>query len=152
MKKRIRRFDAGGMASSGVQSAFTQPSSTNSGIGLGNNAPLVQISSAKDTGVGGVQTSQANGPLNIGQPVQQTQQQPQQMKKGGKVGKVGKVMGEFKSGSLKSSSGQKVTNPKQAMAIAMSEAGKAKMGGGKVQKFCRGGGIEIKGKTRGTMR
>ena len=149
MKKRVRRFDAGGMASSGIQSAFTQPSSTSSGIGLGNNAPLVQISSPKDTGVGGVKTSQANGPLNIGQPVQQTQQQPQQMKKGGKVGKV---MGEFKSGSLKSSSGQKVTNRRQAMAIAMSEAGKAKMGGGKVQKFCRGGGIEIKGKTKGTMR
>lgn len=78
MKKRVRRFDDGGMASSGVQSAFDQPRSTSSGIGLGNNAPLVQISSPKDTGVGGVQTSQANGPLNIGQPVQQ-------MKKGGKV-------------------------------------------------------------------
>ena len=78
IKKRVRRFDDGGMASSGVQSAFDQPRSTSSGIGLGNNAPLVQISSPKDTGVGGVQTSQANGPLNIGQPVQQ-------MKKGGKV-------------------------------------------------------------------
>jgi hypothetical protein len=38
--------------------------------------------------------------------------------------KVGKVMSEFKSGSLKSSSGQKVKNPKQAMAIALSEASK----------------------------
>lgn len=36
--------------------------------------------------------------------------------------KVKKVMGEFKSGTLKSSSGQKVTNPKQAVAIALSEA------------------------------
>ncbi len=36
--------------------------------------------------------------------------------------KIGKVMGEFKSGKLKSSSGQKVGNPKQAIAIAMSEA------------------------------
>ena len=36
--------------------------------------------------------------------------------------KVKKVMGEFKAGSLKSSSGQKVTNPKQAVAIALSEA------------------------------
>lgn len=36
--------------------------------------------------------------------------------------KVKKVMSEFKSGSLKSSSGQKVTNPKQAVAIALSEA------------------------------
>ena len=40
--------------------------------------------------------------------------------------KIGKVMGEYKSGKLKSSSGQKVSNPKQAIAIAMSEAGMAK--------------------------
>jgi len=44
------------------------------------------------------------------------------MKKGGPA-KVGKVMSEFKAGKLKSSSGPKVKNPKQAMAIAMSEAG-----------------------------
>ena len=37
-------------------------------------------------------------------------------------GKVKRVMHEFKVGSLKSSSGQKVTNPKQAVAIALSEA------------------------------
>lgn len=37
--------------------------------------------------------------------------------------KVKKVMGEYKSGKLKSSSGAKVKNPKQAVAIAMSEAG-----------------------------
>lgn len=36
--------------------------------------------------------------------------------------KVGKVMHEFKAGKLKSSSGQKVTNPKQGIAIALSEA------------------------------
>ena len=79
MKKRVRRFDDGGMASSGIQSAFDQPRSTSGGIGLGNNAPLVQIGS--ETGVGGVRAApQAYGPLNIGQPVQQ-----QQMKKGGKV-------------------------------------------------------------------
>jgi len=40
--------------------------------------------------------------------------------------KVSKVMREFKSGDLKSSSGKKVTNPKQAIAIALSEAGKSK--------------------------
>lgn len=40
--------------------------------------------------------------------------------------KVGKVMGEFKRGTLKSSSGKKVTKRKQAVAIAMSEAGMAK--------------------------
>jgi hypothetical protein len=35
--------------------------------------------------------------------------------------KVGTVMREFKEGKLKSSSGQKVTNPKQAIAIGLSE-------------------------------
>ena len=40
--------------------------------------------------------------------------------------KVKKVMKEFKSGELKSSSGDKVTNPKQAVAIALSEAGLSK--------------------------
>ena len=33
------------------------------------------------------------------------------------------VMGEFKSGKLKSSSGEKVTDPRQALAIALSKAG-----------------------------
>ena len=40
--------------------------------------------------------------------------------------KVRTVMREFKSGDLKSSSGSKVTNPKQAIAIALSEAKKSK--------------------------
>lgn len=40
--------------------------------------------------------------------------------------KVGVVMGEFKRGKLKSGSGQKVTDRKQAVAIAMSEAGLSK--------------------------
>ena len=43
-----------------------------------------------------------------------------------KQAKVGKVMREFKAGKLKSSSGQKVTNPKQAIAIGLSEAGMSK--------------------------
>ena len=44
--------------------------------------------------------------------------------------KVGKVMGEFKSGTLKSGgSGKKVTNPKQAIAIALSEASAMNQGG-----------------------
>jgi len=46
--------------------------------------------------------------------------------KAGKQAKVGKVMGEFKSGDLKSSSGARVTNPKQAVAIALSESGQAR--------------------------
>lgn len=43
-------------------------------------------------------------------------------------GKVAKVMKEFKSGKLHSGSkkGPQVTNPKQAVAIAYSEAKKAK--------------------------
>jgi hypothetical protein len=39
--------------------------------------------------------------------------------------KVGKVMGEYKDGKLKSSSGQKVKSKDQALAIAMSEAAKS---------------------------
>lgn len=38
--------------------------------------------------------------------------------------KVGKVMGEYKRGTLKSSSGHKVKSRKQAVAIAMSESRK----------------------------
>ncbi len=40
--------------------------------------------------------------------------------------KVAKVMREYKKGKLNSSSGQKVTNPKQAIAIGLSEAGMSK--------------------------
>ena len=41
--------------------------------------------------------------------------------------KVKKVMGEFKEGTLHSGKGGKVvTNPKQAVAIALSEAGMSK--------------------------
>jgi len=69
------------------------------------------------------------------------------MKKGGMTKgqkKVGKVMSEFKSGKLKSSSGRKVTNPKQAIAIGLSEAGMSKkkmQDGGMV----RGQGAAIRG-------
>jgi len=55
-------------------------------------------------------------------------------KKGGAVKgeKIAKVMREYKAGKLHSGSkkGPKVTNPKQAMAIALSEAGAAKKAGG----------------------
>jgi hypothetical protein len=40
--------------------------------------------------------------------------------------KVKKVMGEYKWGKLKSSSGRKVKNRKQAIAIALSEAQRKK--------------------------
>ena len=43
--------------------------------------------------------------------------------------KIGKVMGEYKRGKLKSSSGDKVKSRDQAVAIAMSEAKMPKRGG-----------------------
>jgi hypothetical protein len=46
----------------------------------------------------------------------------------GRRAKIRKVMNEFKAGTLKSSSGEKVTDPRQAMAIALSEAGVSKKG------------------------
>ena len=59
--------------------------------------------------------------------------QQQRFAKGGQA-KVGKVMREFKAGKLKSSSGQKVTNPKQAIAIGLSEAGLSKKAKGGAMK------------------
>ena len=48
--------------------------------------------------------------------------------KAGKMAKVGKVMKEYKAGELHSGSktGPAVTNKKQAVAIALSEAGMTK--------------------------
>ena len=52
------------------------------------------------------------------------------MKRSKRERKISKVMGEFKDGSLKSGgSGRKVTNPKQAIAIALSEAEGMNQGG-----------------------
>jgi hypothetical protein len=57
---------------------------------------------------------------------------PSEMKFGGKVHtekqkeKIAKVMGEFKDEELETSHGKKVTNPKQAIAIALSEADRLK--------------------------
>lgn len=45
------------------------------------------------------------------------------MTKKEKQAKVAKVMREFKAGALKSSSGEPVKSPQQALAIALSEAG-----------------------------
>jgi len=48
-----------------------------------------------------------------------------------KQGKVHKVMSEFKRGTLHSGSGGKVTSRRQAIAIAMSEAGLSRKKRGK---------------------
>lgn len=48
-------------------------------------------------------------------------------KSGGKISKFAKVMREFKAGTLKSSSGDPVTDKRQALAIAFSESRKEKM-------------------------
>lgn len=45
------------------------------------------------------------------------------MTKKQKQAKIAKVMREFKAGTLKSSSGEVVKTPRQALAIALSEAG-----------------------------
>ena len=45
------------------------------------------------------------------------------MNKKERQSKLRKVLGEFKAGTLKSSSGEKVTNRRQALAIALSSAG-----------------------------
>ena len=54
--------------------------------------------------------------------------------------KIAKVMGEYKRGTLKSSSGKKVTNRKQALAIANSE------GNGVMRKKMNKGGAAKKKK------
>jgi arginine repressor len=40
-----------------------------------------------------------------------------------KQAKISRVLREFKAGTLKSSSGEKITNYKQAVAVALSQAG-----------------------------
>ena len=52
-------------------------------------------------------------------------------------GKVEKVMHEYKEGTLKSSSGKKVTGRKQAVAIALSEARHAGAKIPKKKKSCK---------------
>jgi len=58
--------------------------------------------------------------------------------------KITKVMKEFKSGDLKTGSGEKVTSPKQAMAIAISEQKEAK-------KMAEGGVVQLELNTLGRM-
>ena len=69
----------------------------------------------------------------------------QQITKPGQMKKVGAVMREFKKGELHSGKkGPVVKNPKQAIAIALSEARKVKKAmGGSID------GCAIRGRTRG---
>lgn len=87
--------------------------------------PMIAPKSRGDTLL--AQRQQQASPLNS---IAQANIPGAAMKKGGSAkasAKIGKVMGEFKAGELHSGSkkGPEVTNKKQAMAIAMSEAKKA---------------------------
>jgi len=67
--------------------------------------------------------------------------------------KISKVMREFKSGKLKSGgSGKKVADKKQAIAIALSEAGvSTKSTGGALPKAKCMNGIAMRGRTKGRV-
>lgn len=68
----------------------------------------------------------------------------QQITKPGQIKKVGTVMREFKKGSLHSGKGGPVVkNPKQAVAIALSEASKVKKAAGGMIDGCA-----VRGRTR----
>jgi hypothetical protein len=68
----------------------------------------------------------------------------QQITKPGQIKKVGTVMREFKKGSLHSGKGGPVVkNPKQAVAIALSEARKVKKAAGGMIDGCA-----VRGRTR----
>ena len=61
-----------------------------------------------------------------GKPLAKKKWKKKNMKMTKKQAKIGKVMGEFKEGTLHSGKGGKVVkNPKQAIAIAISEAAKS---------------------------
>ena len=159
----VKKFSAGGpsLPSDRYGSYTSRPANLNqaavsrglsglksSAIGAASLLPGMAISraakvpSAVRTGVdvfsqflGGMADALTNPPENQGEI---------QYRRGGKVSKgqakVGKVMGEYKRGELHSGSkkGPVVKNPKQAIAIALSEARKA---GAKIPKRAEGGEV-----------
>lgn len=52
-----------------------------------------------------------------------------------KTDKVEKVMSEYKAGTLKSSSGDKVTSRKQAIAIGLSEQRRSRKNSGMMKEY-----------------
>jgi len=66
-----------------------------------------------------------NVPMSITSPLN-TQEVPMPERSSSKKNKIERVMHEHKRGTLKSSSGDKVKSRKQALAIALSEAGASK--------------------------
>lgn len=128
--KRVKRFDAGGMASSSPQPAFTQFGATTpafgSGIagGMGNTAPMVQANPG-GTGVGGVLAAPA--PAMAQAPAMTPTAPTQAMRKGGAVKK------STKGGPVKT-------------VVKKFAKGGAVMGRG------RGDGCVTKGGTKGTIR
>jgi hypothetical protein len=87
--------------------------------------------------------------ISRAQASKQTQNAPRSRKK---QDKVSKVMREFEAGKLKSGgSKKKVTDKKQAIAIALSEAGLSKKHGGVLPKTKCRNGIAVRGRTRGRV-
>lgn len=113
-----------GVSKKGLQQIY------NKGVGAFKTNPQSvrpNVTSKEQWGMGRVYSSVMGGKAS------KIDSKELKMKKGGLTSsqqeKVNYVMREFKKGDLKSSSGNKVTNRKQAIAIALSEANKYNTGG-----------------------
>jgi hypothetical protein len=110
-----------------------------------------------DTESSNIPLSEMRGPMSDkeGEYIRNMMNQNSKMKKGGMTKsqkKIGTVMREFKKGKLHSGKkGPIVKNPKQAIAIALSEAGKSKMKkkGGGIATAGMGAALQKGGMVRG---